>query len=191
MMQRRGFASVWITGCIKGFHCVVGIVLFLDFIGVGRGWSLLVAADSLGGVSTFPTPLVLPPIIEVFTNKFSICCVQSCQNQVEPVAKPHSLPPHVVAPWCVISSALYFAPLNCLPCPSSLPFLLCTWDFLFLFFPQHFFIVVFCCSVAQSCPTLQPCGLQHARLPCPSLAYVECSALIGFSFKTISEIPRC
>ena len=22
-------------------------------------------------------------------------------------------------------------------------------------------------SVAQSCPTLQPCGLQHARLPCP------------------------
>lgn len=37
MMQRRGFASVWITGCIKGFHCVVGIVLFLDFIGVGRG----------------------------------------------------------------------------------------------------------------------------------------------------------
>ena len=23
-------------------------------------------------------------------------------------------------------------------------------------------------SVAQSCPTLRPCGLQHARLPCPS-----------------------
>ena len=24
------------------------------------------------------------------------------------------------------------------------------------------------CSVAQSCPTLQPHGLQHTRLPCPS-----------------------
>ena len=28
-----------------------------------------------------------------------------------------------------------------------------------------------CCSVAKSCPTfLQPRGLQHARLPCPSLS---------------------
>ena len=27
-----------------------------------------------------------------------------------------------------------------------------------------------CCSVAQSCLTLQPCRLQHARLPCPSLS---------------------
>ena len=26
------------------------------------------------------------------------------------------------------------------------------------------------CSVSQSCPTLQPHGLQHARLPCPSLS---------------------
>ena len=25
-----------------------------------------------------------------------------------------------------------------------------------------------CCSVAQSCPTLRPHGLQHTRLPCPS-----------------------
>ena len=27
-----------------------------------------------------------------------------------------------------------------------------------------------CCSVAKSCPTPQPHGLQHARLPCPSLS---------------------
>ena len=27
-----------------------------------------------------------------------------------------------------------------------------------------------CCSVAKSCPTLQPHRLQHARLPCPSLS---------------------
>ena len=27
-----------------------------------------------------------------------------------------------------------------------------------------------CCSVAQSCPTLRPHGLQHVRLPCPSLS---------------------
>ena len=27
-----------------------------------------------------------------------------------------------------------------------------------------------CCSVAKSCLTLRPHGLQHARLPCPSLS---------------------
>ena len=32
-----------------------------------------------------------------------------------------------------------------------------------------------CCSVAQSCPTLQPRGLQHARLSCPSLSPGVCS----------------
>ena len=30
-------------------------------------------------------------------------------------------------------------------------------------------------SVAQSCPPLRPCGLQHARLPCPSLSPGICS----------------
>ena len=32
-----------------------------------------------------------------------------------------------------------------------------------------------CCSVAKSCLTLQPHGLQHARLPCPSLSPWVCS----------------
>jgi len=32
-----------------------------------------------------------------------------------------------------------------------------------------------CCSVAQSCPTPRPHGLQHARLPCPSLPPRVCS----------------
>ena len=32
--------------------------------------------------------------------------------------------------------------------------------------PEHFP----CCSVAQSCPTLRPHGLQHVRWPCPSLS---------------------
>ena len=32
-----------------------------------------------------------------------------------------------------------------------------------------------CCSVAKSCLTLQPHGLQHARLPCPSLSPWICS----------------
>ena len=38
----------------------------------------------------------------------------------------------------------------------------------------HLFLI-FCCSVAQSCPTLWPHGLQHARLPCPSLSPGVCS----------------
>ena len=32
----------------------------------------------------------------------------------------------------------------------------------------------YCCSVVQSCPTLQPHGLQHARLPWPSLSPEVC-----------------
>ena len=32
-----------------------------------------------------------------------------------------------------------------------------------------------CCSVAQSCPTLQLHGLQHSRLPCPSPSPRVCS----------------
>ena len=31
-----------------------------------------------------------------------------------------------------------------------------------------------CCSVVQSCLTLRPHGLQHARLPCPSLSLGVC-----------------
>ena len=33
----------------------------------------------------------------------------------------------------------------------------------------------YCCSVTQSCLTLQPHGLQHAGLPCPSLFPKVCS----------------
>ena len=33
----------------------------------------------------------------------------------------------------------------------------------------------FCCSVSKWCPTLQPHGLQHPRLPCPSLFTRVCS----------------
>ena len=32
-----------------------------------------------------------------------------------------------------------------------------------------------CCSIIKSCPTLWPHGLQHARLPCPSLSPGVCS----------------
>ena len=40
-----------------------------------------------------------------------------------------------------------------------------------------------CCSVAKSCPTcLWPHGLQHARLPCPSLSPGVCSNSCPFSW---------
>ena len=35
--------------------------------------------------------------------------------------------------------------------------------------------LIHCCSVTQSCPTLRLQGLQHARLPCPSLYPGVCS----------------
>ena len=36
------------------------------------------------------------------------------------------------------------------------------------FTSEYLLEAVVCCSVAKPCPTLQPHGLQHARLPCPS-----------------------
>ena len=36
----------------------------------------------------------------------------------------------------------------------------------------------FCCSAAQSCPTLQLHGLQHSRLSCPSLSMDNCSHIL-------------
>ena len=33
----------------------------------------------------------------------------------------------------------------------------------------------YCCLVAKSCTTLRPHGLQHTRLPCPSLSLRVCS----------------
>ena len=41
-------------------------------------------------------------------------------------------------------------------------------------FPQ---LTTCCCSVAKSCPTLRPHGLQHARPICPSLSPRVCSNL--------------
>ena len=37
-----------------------------------------------------------------------------------------------------------------------------------------------CCLVSKSCLTLQPHGLQHARLPCPSLSPRVCSDSTGY-----------
>ena len=39
-----------------------------------------------------------------------------------------------------------------------------------------------CCSVAQSCPTLLPHGLQHVRLPCPSPSPTVCSSSCPLSW---------
>ena len=70
-----------------------------------------------------------------------------------------------IKPLCVNSAPRWFAPevpgpqaghlgVNSLPAPAKWPIESC------------------CCSVAQCCLTLQPCGLQQARLPCVSLSPV-------------------
>ena len=41
--------------------------------------------------------------------------------------------------------------------------------------------LLLCCSVTQSCPTLQPHGLQHARTPCPSPSPRACSNTCSLS----------
>ena len=45
------------------------------------------------------------------------------------------------------------------------------------------------CSVAKVCPTLQPRGLCHARLPCPSLSPRVCSNLRPLSWWCYPTIP--
>ena len=47
-----------------------------------------------------------------------------------------------------------------------------------------------CCSVANWCPTLRPHGLEHTRLPCPSLSPGVCSdsyPLSQWCYLTISS----
>ena len=48
---------------------------------------------------------------------------------------------------------------------------------------MHFIVIVTLryCSGAQLCPTLRPHGLQHTRLPCPSLPPGTCSNSCPFS----------
>ena len=48
-----------------------------------------------------------------------------------------------------------------------------------------------CCSVAQSCPTLWPHGLQHARLPCPSPTPGACSNSCSSSRLCHPTISSC
>ena len=51
-------------------------------------------------------------------------------------------------------------------------------------------VVICCCSVTKSPPTLQPQGLQHASLPCPSLSPWVCSnarPLSQWYYRTISS----
>ena len=55
---------------------------------------------------------------------------------------------------------------------------------------ESFAFILLDCSVAKSCPTLWPQGLQHARLPCPSLSPRVCSKsfpLSRWSHPTISS----
>ena len=49
------------------------------------------------------------------------------------------------------------------------------------------------CSVTESCPTLQPHGLQHARLPCSSLSPRVCSdscPLSPWYYSTITSLTH-
>ena len=66
----------------------------------------------------------------------------------------------------------HFIPLSCqiiFHCMDIGPFVyscLCWWTFRLC--GSWCAVRTFCCSVTKSCPTLLPCGLYHARLPCPS-----------------------
>ena len=90
-------------------------------------------------------------------------------NNICPRGREHRL---TVSPSSVISwyhgfytlreASRYNLPL--LPVKSCLILLRCCW-----------------CSVAKSCLTLQPHGLQHSRLACPSLSPGVCSKLCSLS----------
>ena len=64
------------------------------------------------------------------------------------------------------------------------------FGFLGLWQSQKLRFIDVCCSVAKSSPTLQPHGLQHARLPCLSLSPRVCSnssPLSWWCYPTISS----
>ena len=65
------------------------------------------------------------------------------------------------------------------------------WNLFPIVLSQYMFWYMFCCcSVAQSCLTLRPHGLQHIRLPCPSASPRVCSKscpLSRWSHPTISS----
>ena len=42
------------------------------------------------------------------------------------------------------------------------------------FFYESYKVICCCCSIAKLCPPLQSHGLQHTRLPCPSLSPRVC-----------------
>ena len=72
--------------------------------------------------------------------------------------------------WLSLLTSLPF------PLPTSLNpthdlFRLQQWKIIFTVFSLIF---VSCCSVAKSCLTLWPHGLQHTRLPCPSPSLRVC-----------------
>ena len=48
-----------------------------------------------------------------------------------------------------------------------------------------------CCSVTKSCPTLQPHGLQHARLPCPPLSPRVCVSSSGLYQYVLGTVLHC
>ena len=48
-----------------------------------------------------------------------------------------------------------------------------------------------CCSVAKSCLTLQPDGLQHAKLPCPSLPFRIWSNSCPLSRRSSDHLLLC
>ena len=87
---------------------------------------------------------------------------------------PHSwgLQGHLLS----LSSFLSCPLLSCLPfLPSVLRSPLTRVFYMLVFkilLPQSFLSVPFCCC--QSCLTLRPHELQHARLPCPSLSPAVC-----------------
>ena len=49
----------------------------------------------------------------------------------------------------------------------------------------------FCCSVSKWCLTLQPHGLQHTRLPCPSLSPGVCSNSSPLSLMPSNQLILC
>ena len=55
-------------------------------------------------------------------------------------------------------------------------------------YSQQLSFKTFSCSVAKSCPTLQPHELQPARLPCPSLSPGVCSDSCPWCRSTSSSV---
>ena len=128
-----------------------------------RCWQGYIPSEGFGRNHSLPFPVLL---LLLLLSHFSR--VWLCATPVDVVFIPWLVVPHYIA----LHSLGFHLPVTSLPSEHQLPSYKNPCDYtgsIWISQSCH------CCLVSRSCPSLQPHGLQNARLPCPSLSPSVCS----------------